>query len=79
MPFQVLVELAMEREQDIPALIYEGRPTVRLPPPHCPPPCSMSAPCMQARACGVMSSAKSCSEGRALLCAEPAAAPGRGG
>ena len=26
---QVLVELAMERDQDIPALIYEGRSTVR--------------------------------------------------
>ena len=26
---QVLVELAIERDQDIPALIYEGRPTVR--------------------------------------------------
>jgi len=30
-PFeQVLVELAIERDQDIPALIYEGRPTVRI-------------------------------------------------
>jgi len=27
---QVLVELAIERDQDIPALIYEGRPTVRI-------------------------------------------------
>ena len=26
---QVLVELAMEREEDIPALIYEARPVVR--------------------------------------------------
>ena len=26
---QVLVELAMERDQDTPALIYEGRSTVR--------------------------------------------------
>ena len=26
---QVLVELAMEREEDIPALIYEARPSVR--------------------------------------------------
>ncbi len=26
---QVLVELAMERDEDIPALIYEARPTVR--------------------------------------------------
>lgn len=27
---QVLVELAIERDQDIPALIYEGRPTVKI-------------------------------------------------
>jgi hypothetical protein len=27
---QVLVELAIERDQDIPALIYEGRSTVRI-------------------------------------------------
>lgn len=29
MCMQVLVELAMERDEDIPALIYEARPTVR--------------------------------------------------
>ncbi|CAL5221531.1 g3739 [Coccomyxa viridis] len=28
-PLKVLVELAIERDQDIPALIYEGRPTAR--------------------------------------------------